>query len=414
LTEKKTFLEFFAGIGLLRWALQRDGWTCRFANDISPDKKALYDANFDGDEYVRRDIWELDADEVPSADLAAACFPCTDLSLAGKRKGLSGHQSGTFWAFTQLLDRMADRRPPFLLIENVPGFLTSNRGADFLAAITELNRLGYRCDPLIIDAARFVPQSRQRLFVVGALDSAGVMPPFSEALLMADSELRPKALCDFVLSHRELKWSIGSLASLPSRPHSLDTVLENLPDNDASWWSRDRVNHLLSQMTARHRSVVEAMMAKRKYSFATAYRRMRNGLSMAEVRNDGVSGCLRTPRGGSSRQILIKAGYGKISVRYMTAREYARLQGVEDSYVINVAQNRGLFGFGDAVCVPVIRWIASQYLDPLLTARRNKGPSVPSSDEQRWPTRAAEERRGSAVQAHHRSRGRVPAPASAS
>src|SRR5204862_7551913 len=92
---------------------------------------------------------------------------------------------------------------------------------------------------------------------------------------------------------------------------------------------------------------------------------MRNAKSMAELRTDGIAGCLRTPRGGSGRQILFKAGKGKFQVRLLTARECARLQGVPDSYVINVPLNKALFGFGDAVCVPAVEWITKHYLTPV-------------------------------------------------
>ena len=86
---------------------------------------------------------------------------------------------------------------------------------------------------------------------------------------------------------------------------------------------------------------------------------------MAELRNDGIAGCLRTPRGGSGRQILIKAGYGAVKLRLLTPRECARLMGA-DHFVINTTLNKALFGFGDAVCVPVIAWIAENYLNPLV------------------------------------------------
>jgi DNA (cytosine-5)-methyltransferase 1 len=86
---------------------------------------------------------------------------------------------------------------------------------------------------------------------------------------------------------------------------------------------------------------------------------------MAELRTDGIAGCLRTPRGGSGRQILFKAGKGHYKVRLLTARECARLQGVPDDYVIDVTLNKALFGFGDAVCVPAVEWIAKHYLTPL-------------------------------------------------
>lgn len=83
---------------------------------------------------------------------------------------------------------------------------------------------------------------------------------------------------------------------------------------------------------------------------------------MAELRVDGTAGCLRTPRGGSGRQILFKAGYGKYFARLLTSRECARLMGAH-GYRIKVPLNQALFGFGDAVCVPVIGWIAKYYLN---------------------------------------------------
>jgi DNA (cytosine-5)-methyltransferase 1 len=87
---------------------------------------------------------------------------------------------------------------------------------------------------------------------------------------------------------------------------------------------------------------------------------------MAELRTDGIAGCLRTPRGGSGRQILFKAGKGQYFVRLLSPRECARLMGADD-YKISVGLNQALFGFGDAVCVPAIGWIAEHYLNPLIT-----------------------------------------------
>jgi DNA (cytosine-5)-methyltransferase 1 len=108
------------------------------------------------------------------------------------------------------------------------------------------------------------------------------------------------------------------------------------------------------------------MIAQRKWSYGTVFRRIRHGKSMAELRTDGLAGCLRTPRGGSGRQILFKAGYGKHFARLLTPRECARLMGA-NNYAIDVPLNQALFGFGDAVCVPVIKWIAANYLNPVLS-----------------------------------------------
>src|SRR2546425_13020412 len=87
--------------------------------------------------------------------------------------------------------------------------------------------------------------------------------------------------------------------------------------------------------------------------------------SMAELRIDGIAGCLRTPRGGSGRQILFKAGKGQYFARLLTPTECARLMGADD-YRISGSLNQALFGFGDAVCVPVIEWIAENYLNPVV------------------------------------------------
>ena len=117
-------------------------------------------------------------------------------------------------------------------------------------------------------------------------------------------------------------------------------------------------------MSPRHRAKAEIMIVKKRWSYGTVFRRMRGGASKAELRTDGIAGCLRTPRGGSRRQILFKAGYGRYMARLVTPREAARLMGADD-FRITVPLNQSLFGFGDAVCVPVIEWIAANYLNPL-------------------------------------------------
>lgn len=117
-------------------------------------------------------------------------------------------------------------------------------------------------------------------------------------------------------------------------------------------------------MSQRHRQIADKMINGREFSYGTVFRRVRNGKSMAELRTDGVAGCLRTPRGGSGRQILFKAGRGNYQVRLLTPRECGRLMGVRN-FNLDVPLNQALFGFGDAVCVPVVEWIATHYLNPI-------------------------------------------------
>lgn len=372
LIPQMNFLEFFAGIGLMRMGLEQGGWSLQFANDIDEQKCTMYQSHFkDPDErFVLGDIHTIPVDQIPSATLATASFPCNDLSLAGSRKGLVGKQSSAFWGFIRVLEQMGQRKPPLLLIENVPGFLTSHGGRDFQQALVALNQLGYAVDTFILDAVRFVPQSRRRLFVIG------LQHPEPETLRVKDrrrdyspqgteSDVRPKAVADFIVNHPEIAWNIRDLPSQPRLDATLRDILDDLPHTAPEWWSSERAEYLLNQMNPHHRATAEDMIWGTDWSYGTAFRRMRHGASMAELRTDGIAGCLRTPRGGSGRQILFKAGKGEFHVRLMTPREAARLMGA-DEYTISGSLNQALFGFGDAVCVPVIAWIATHYLNPLL------------------------------------------------
>lgn len=371
---EKTIAEFFAGIGLMRIGLENAGWRIAFANDIDHDKWRMYVDHFgDTGEFIVDDIHKLQLSQVPSVSLATASFPCNDLSLAGSRHGLAGAQSSAFWGFIDILKGMKreHRLPPLVLLENVTGFLTSHDGRDFENALLALNDLGYAVDAFIIDASRFVPQSRQRMFVIGSQTrEAGIL---HDAPGFYESEVRPPALASFILMHPDIVWRVRDLPSLPKSMKRIEAILEDLPANHQMWWSRPRCEYMLNQMSPKHRAQADAMIRGDTIAYGTVFRRVRNGKCMAELRTDGIAGCLRTPRGGSGRQILFAAGKGRFSVRLLTPRECARLMGADD-FVLKVSLNQALFGFGDAVCVPVIEWIARNYLNPIW--EEDFGPSL--------------------------------------
>lgn len=363
---EKTVAEFFAGIGLMRMGLEQAGWRVVWANDIDKDKQRMYLGHFSTDSahFELGDIHLLNVRLIPSVALATASFPCNDLSLAGARGGLDGRHSSAFWGFVEVLKSMKQRKPPLVMLENVPGFLTSDNGCDFRDACLALNGLGYSVDAFIVDALRFVPQSRQRLFLIG------IHGPHARAGHVAEQlsfygECRPNPLAGFILKYEhEIRWAVRPLPPLPQNALRLADILEDLPPDSPYWWNKERADYLLNQMSERHRATAARMVAGKSPSVGTVFRRVRNGRSMAELRTDGVAGCLRTPRGGSGRQILFWAGKGRYRVRLLTPRECARLMGADD-YRITVPLNKALFGFGDAVCVPVIRWIAENYLAPV-------------------------------------------------
>ncbi len=355
--------EFFAGIGLVRLALERHGWQIAFANDIDSDKAEMYRHNWPQDDHlVVKDIHKLQPDKIPTCDLFTASFPCNDLSIAGRWAGLNGKESSAFWGLIDILKSMGDRTPPLILLENVVGFLMSHQGSDFEEALLSLNSLGYSVDAFILNAIHWVPQSRARLFIVAKKATPGI----ERRSVAAESITRPKPLAKFINLHQHICWDIRKLPTLRQPSKRLRDIVQDLPTNDPHWWDRDRASYFMGQLSDKHAEIAQRMINGRVYSYATAFRRVRNGRSMAELRTDGIAGCLRTPRGGSGRQILFKAGRGKYQVRLLTARECARLQGVPDTYQIGVPLNQALFGFGDAVCVPAIEWIVKHYLTPTM------------------------------------------------
>ena len=375
----KQFAEFFAGVGLVRQALEEAGWNCNFANDLDEKKLDIYQKNFSHEHYILDDVWNVQESQVPSsAELYTASFPCVDLSVAGGRKGIRAERSGSFWALIDLLakKREAAAAPRFVLLENVYGFLTTNGGSDLKEALTALNQLGYLVDVFIVDAKHFTPQSRVRVFVLG-VDKSFKHPkiiertrnnPFSNwsrAIENADPNLRTKRLIDFIYSDQEIDWFTVETPRLPTRNTVLANVMEDYPDDHKIWWSGEQRNRIVQQIPLHQLQYLESNKHGTDYLYGTIYRRMRKGKSTAELRVDGIAGCLRTPRGGSSKQIVARAGKGLISFRFMSPREYARLQGVSDTFELSPKDTASFFAMGDAVCVPAVKWIAENYLNEL-------------------------------------------------
>lgn len=364
--------EFFAGIGLMRLGLEEAGVQTVWANDIEPAKRDLYVANFGQDEFALGDVRDVGGATLPDVSIATASFPCTDLSLAGNRKGLgaaaaprgTGGGSSMFWEFARVLDEMGDRRPPVVLLENVLGFASSHEGRDLREAVTELNRLGYSCDLMSIDARHFVAQSRPRMFIVGLTD-----PEPTDAFTF--SAKRPEWVHRFVRDVPHARVHARALPPLPKGPSSLRRVVESLPVDANDWWDSDRVQRFMDSLSPIQEARMNDLREGKATTWRTAYRRTRNGVSVWEIRADGIAGCLRTARGGSSKQALVEAGHGEARVRWMTPREYARLMGAPKFRLAARTKNQALFGFGDAVCVPVIGWLCKHYVVPATIGARS-------------------------------------------
>jgi DNA (cytosine-5)-methyltransferase 1 len=379
----KFFAEFFAGIGLVHEALKASGWTCVYANDIDAKKEAMYKGHFGKSPYFHcEDVWATDRIVESIVDrpfLATASFPCTDLSLAGHWQGFEGDQSSTYFGFIRVLQALAERKPKLVLLENVIGFLTSKDGADFVSAISALAAEGYWIDCFVLDAKSFVPQSRPRVFVVGFHESLrsqriireGENVLFGDAwqsAIDAAGSLRPDSLLR-LMNKTTLPTGWATLALKPPKQvkYTLASVIDT--DDGQDWWDEAATDKHYKMLSDLHRREVERRISDGGVHIGTVYRRCRNEATRAEVRFDNLAGCLRTPRGGSARQIVMVITDGKVRFRWMSPREYARLQGAPD---FTLAENtiQSLYGFGDGVCVPVIRWLDQNVLTPIYKDER--------------------------------------------
>lgn len=377
----KTFSEFFAGVGLVRLAFEQAGWTCEFANDIDVKKHKGYELNFGSDHYLLDDIWNLVETplSIPTTDLLTASFPCTDLSLAGGRKGLEGTQSGSVKAFFEILKRLvkASRAPRFIMLENVRGLLSSNRGRDVREIVNTLNDCGYAADIIGVDAVHFTPQSRPRLFILGI--EQGIVDSLPDKCLdesfdlfgnriYESSTLRDAQILECLKRNGDLNWAHLLLPSLPTLGSTLSDMIENFADDDPVWWVGDKYEKVFGEVPDAHMRILNEHKDDIEFFYGTLYRRARKNGTRAELRSDGIAGCLRTPRGGSSKQIIVRSGQGSLNFRWMSAREYARLQGVPDEFQLSGNFTEALFAMGDAVCVPAVNWIAENYFNRIIRA----------------------------------------------
>jgi len=345
------FLDFFAGSGLVTEAL-RGYFTCVWANDICPKKRAVYVANHGSDHFHLKSITDVSGVELPPAILSWASFPCQDLSLAGKLGGISSSRSGLVWEWLRILDEMPCP-PPLLVAENVSGLVSAAKGANYLTLHRALTDKGYHVGAVLLDAAHWLPQSRPRTFVIAVSKAVDV------ASFRADGPqwCHPQGLARALFGLDATWWVLP-------RPKAPAPALESLIDLDAPYHTDERGRKTLELIPPHHRERLSRETALGRQVFP-GYKRTRDGNQVLELRFDGVSGCLRTARGGSSREFLVVSTPDGYRTRLLTVREAARLMGAPDMYKLPGSYNDAYSAMGDAVAVPVVRHLAAHLLSPL-------------------------------------------------
>jgi DNA (cytosine-5)-methyltransferase 1 len=299
----RAFLELFAGGGMARLGFGPE-WRCLFANDIDSKKGAAYRANFGGDE-----LRVCDAGRLTTEGLVAE-----------------------------------GRAPRTVVLENVTGLLQSHGGRDIALIHEAFERAGYQHATAVIDARHFVPQSRERVFVIGVRRDMGVSV---------------NTLVDRALS------------ALPTRNLDLIDILENGPHLERR--PPEEAERHLAMMSATNLAKVEEARAAGRLIAGAFYRRIRRlpdgtKIQRAEVRFDGLAGALRVAStGGSSTQFLLLVDGPSAQMRPMTPREYARCTGVPESYALSANAGEARSLMGDGVVVPVVRHIVERIIEPALS-----------------------------------------------
>jgi len=371
LDHKPKYAEFFAGGGMVSAALA-PAWDCALANDIDPKKCLTYRENFPEHPLIEGDIASLDP-LTEQVDLFWASSPCQDFSLAGRGQGLRGARSNTFTHFADILDRAAaaGTAPRIVAFENVVGLVTRNGSKDFHTVLRRIGAAGYRVGAIEIDTVNFLPHSRPRLFVVAVRDDVQLPAGLVQDTPGAFHSKRVQAGLASAPRSVKQRWVWWSLAAPDALPSPIDPIIQT--DKSQNWFNRSQLTRLKSLIPPAHTKRLAALVKSEGPSICFAYKRGRPDATgkvrqVAELRFDGNAGCIRTPAGGSSRQIVLVAGDGKLRARLLNPREAVRLMGLPDSYALPERFNDAYKIAGDGVAVPVVQHLDVHLFQPLLRA----------------------------------------------
>ena len=350
---KPAFLEFFAGSGLVAYAL-RPYFEAAWANDICQKKAAVYAINHGTNHFRLGSIANIKGTDLPAASLSWASFPCQDLSLAGQTAGIHAERSGLVWEWLRIIDEMPVK-PPVLVAENVIGLVSAHGGIHYRGLHSALRARDYRVGAVVLDAVHWLPQSRPRVFVIAVKGDAEVPTKLQTG---KPGWVHPQMIISVSRGLEGWVWW-----NVP-RPLQRKQNLQDIIEWEAKCDEPRAAKHNLGLIPAHHRKKLN----ETELLVAPGYKRTRKNGQVLELRFDGVAGCLRTPEGGSSRQFLILKRDGKLSTRLLTVRETARLMGAPESFKLLGSYNDGYKAMGDGVAVPVASWLAKTLLSPLVEA----------------------------------------------
>lgn len=335
------FIDLFAGIGGMRLGFEEIGGECVFTSEWDEYSQRTYRANF-GDEPIKGDITKVDADDIPTHDVLLAGFPCQPFSLAGVSKknslgrahGFACEAQGTlFFDVARIIEH---HRPKAFVLENVKNLVNHDRGRTFeVIRSTLVEELGYHVQWRVIDARCFVPQHRERIFIVGFREPA--MFSFDDVLLPDEST-----------------WP------------TLGDILH--PENGSEEPEHPYTQTLLGFVDSRY--TLSTKLWSYLKGYAAKHKARGNGFGYGLFGPEDVARTLSARYHKDGSEILIRRDGPRANPRRLTPREAARLMGFdtpERHWTIPVSDTRAYRQFGNAVVPQVVAAIA-EAMEPSLVA----------------------------------------------
>ena len=297
----------FSGVGGLDLGFERQGFSISWACDKEKSCRKILAKHFPSAK-LYDDVKTIDVSKVSPVDVVIGGFPCQDLSVGGQRKGLAGNRSGLFYEFIRIVRDMSIR-PSFVVVENVPGMLTSNNGRDFTVILNEMVKqwspksIAWRT----LDSRYFgVPQRRERVFIVA--DLAGER---ASEILDLSTDMRRDIRARTTNGKNPISATGGLFEENVEYPITLRKSRKAQSDKDFETW-------------------VETDYA--------------NTLNLFDV--------------GQRSSVLVAENPNV--VRYLTPVEWERLQGFPDGWTEGLSDRARYCQMGNAVTVNVAEWIAKR------------------------------------------------------
>ncbi len=360
LNEELVLLDLFSGIGGFPLGLEKSGFTFKkhYFSEIEKHPIANYKHNFKNAEYLGS-VVDIDGNKLQRPNIITFGSPCQDFSLAGKRKGMEGERSGLIMEAIRLI---SETKPDIFIWENVKGTFSSNNGADFWAILNAFTNIGgYRLEWQLLNTKWFLPQNRERIYLVGHLAESKrgfgkIFPIGSENENIIETQQTQNQLASTICAgYGKIPTDGFYVKSNTKKGFEKATEGDSINYiNTSSKTRRGRVGKGVAQTldTASNQAVVIAQ-------------RGRNGKQELEKRTDGVTNSLTSVQKDNYLEENSK-------IRRLTEIECERLQGFPDDWtkygyydgeIKEIASTNRYKAIGNAVTVKVVEEIGKKLLN---------------------------------------------------